>query len=349
MLTDLRDLIARYVILPELAAETLALWVVHTHAFTLREITTYIGVVSPEKRCGKTTLLELLGFLAHQAVTAANISPSALFRVIHETKPTLIIDEADTFLQARDEMSGILNAGYRKSNAYVMRMAEGKKRKDALAKYSCWCPKVLAAIGRLPDTLADRCILITMQRKMPAEKCDRMRHLGGAQYRQRCVDFVQQHSAAIANAQPQIPAALNDRAADIWEPLFAIADLAGGDWPALARQAAVKLSGSVDDEMTLIGYFLEDIRSIMLNRTVDRIFSRDIIKALNPRHDRPWEDLRRGREINEWWLGRKMNELGIRSRYLRFGEVVGRGYLIQDVEAASHRYVPNPEAHVAPN
>jgi hypothetical protein len=178
LLSDLRSLIQRYVVLPEFAAETLALWVVHTYAFQLRQVTTYIGVVSPEKRCGKTTLLELLGLLANRSLTAANISPPALFRVIEETQPTLLIDEADTFLQGRDELAGILNAGYRKGNAYVVRVAEGKlryKHSDArppeygewtqnlasdFAQYSCWCPKVMATIGRLPDTLADRCIVI---------------------------------------------------------------------------------------------------------------------------------------------------------------------------------------------
>jgi putative DNA primase/helicase len=190
LLDSIRDVLTRYVVLPELAAEALALWVVHTYAFTLREVTTYIGVVSPEKRCGKTTLLELLGRLANRSLTAANISPSALFRVIQDTQPTLLIDEADTFLQGRDELAGILNAGYRKGNAYVVRLSDSRTRwriasrkpefgewtqkcGDDFAQYSCWCPKVMAAIGRLPDTLADRCILITIatqnaRRKMRA-------------------------------------------------------------------------------------------------------------------------------------------------------------------------------------
>jgi putative DNA primase/helicase len=382
LLNDLWYLINRFVVLPDMAAETLALWIVHTYAFTLRHVSTYIGVVSPEKRCGKTTLLELLGFLANRSLTAANISPSALFRVIQETQPTLLIDEADTFLQGRDELAGILNAGYRKGNSYVLRVAEGKARKkdkDApnpefgqwspssmqdpsidqstvcspafrrssdFAQYSCWCPKVMAAIGRLPDTLADRCIIITMQRKMPGEKCERLRHLDATEYRKRCAEFVHQHSDAIAKAQPEIPSSLNDRAADIWEPLLAIADLAGGEWPQLARQAALKLS-AYDDELTLIGYFLKDIRTLMLNGNVDRILSRDIIRVLNPRHDRPWEDLRRGREINEWWLGHKISELGIRSRAIRSGETVAKGYMFTDIDAAFRRYVPNPELHTA--
>ena len=346
LLNDLCDLIKRYVILPDMAAETLALWVVHTHAFTLRQVTTYIGVVSPEKRCGKTTLLELLRSLAHEAVAAANISPSALFRVIEDTKPTLLIDEADTFLHGRDEMAGILNAGYRKGNSYVVRAAEGKGRKNGLVKYSCWCPKVMAAIGRLPDTLADRCILITMQRKMPGEQCERLRELDATEYRQRCADFVKEHSDAIAKARPEIPSTLNDRAADIWEPLLAIADLAGGDWPELARQAAQRLS-TQDDELTPIGYLLKDIRDLMLNSKVDRVLSRDIIRVLNPLHSRPWEDLRRGREINEWWLGRLLSGLGVRSKAMRIDDAVAKGYTLADIDAAFRRYVPNPDLHAA--
>ena len=251
LLSDLRDVINRYVILPDMAAETLALWVVHTYAFALRQVTTYIGVVSPEKRCGKTTLLELLALLANRSLTAANISPAALFKVIQETSPTLLIDEADTFLQGRDELAGILNAGYRKANSYVVRVADGKPRTKnkrpvgpvpspgvgewtnqrldgspgavEFARYSCWCPKVMAAIGRLPDTLADRCILITMQRKMPGEKCERLRQLNPADYRQRCADFVRQHSDAIAAAQPEIPTSLNEEQKRLLKELDSVA------------------------------------------------------------------------------------------------------------------------------
>src|SRR6185436_16373953 len=145
--------------------ETLALWVLHTYAFQLRRVTTYIGIVSPEKRCGKTTLLTLLAGLANRTIVAANISPPALFRVIEEAEPTLLIDEADTFLHGNDEMRGMLNAGYSRETAYVVRVANEIKSDElnvgkeglvvtdplvGLARFSCWCPKVMAAIGRLP-------------------------------------------------------------------------------------------------------------------------------------------------------------------------------------------------------
>src|SRR5579859_527739 len=107
LLDELAAVVRRFVVLPEWGSETVALWVVHTYAFELREVSVYLGIESPEKRCGKTTLLTVLGELVNRPVLAANISPSAFFRVIEELRPTLLIDEADTLLQGNDELRGI--------------------------------------------------------------------------------------------------------------------------------------------------------------------------------------------------------------------------------------------------
>src|SRR5688572_10216319 len=172
LLDGLSGLLRRHVVLPLWVAETLALWTLHTYAFGFRTVTTYVGVVSPEKRCGKTTLLTLLSKLAKRALVAANISPPALFRVIERVQPTLLIDEADTFLQGKEELRGILNAGYNMDSAYVVRI--DPTIWTGLTKFSCWCPKVIAAIGELPETLADRCIVVPMQRKRAGEVCERL-------------------------------------------------------------------------------------------------------------------------------------------------------------------------------
>src|SRR5206468_8737865 len=95
LLDELERVLKRYVVLPEWAAETLALWTLHTYAYECREVATYIGVESPEKRCGKTTLLTVLSELVNRPIVAANISSPAFFRVIEEMRPTLLIDEAD--------------------------------------------------------------------------------------------------------------------------------------------------------------------------------------------------------------------------------------------------------------
>src|SRR5436190_6284610 len=205
LLDEIEQLLKRFVILPPSTPEALALWILHTYAFHLRDVTTYIGIESPEKRCGKTTLLTVLSELVNRPVVSTNISSPAFFRVIEEVQPTLLIDEADTFLHGNHELRGILNSGYTKKTAYVVRVthevaSEGRvprvpisasprpsdgrgikgegpgsslstphsalpTSQSRLVRFSCWCPKAMAAIGRFPDTLADRCILIRMQRK----------------------------------------------------------------------------------------------------------------------------------------------------------------------------------------
>ena len=134
LLNELEEVMRRFVVLPKYAAETLALWTLHTYAFQYRDVSTYLGIESPEKRCGKTTLLSLLSEIVHRPVASANISSSALFRVIEEAQPTLLIDEADTFLQGNDEIRGILNSGYTRKTAYVVRVANQVKSSDLRVK-----------------------------------------------------------------------------------------------------------------------------------------------------------------------------------------------------------------------
>jgi putative DNA primase/helicase len=353
LLENLRDVIKRYVVLPPMAAETLALWTVHTYAFELRDVSTYIGLGSPQKRCGKTTLLGVLSELVHRPIVASNISPPALFRAIEEAKPTLLIDEADTFLQSNEELRGILNSGYTRKTAYVVRVAnEGPQsprparssalrrssHESRLLRFSCWCPKIISAIGKLPETLMDRCICITMQRKTPKEICARLRDLNGADLRRKCRRFVIDNQDAIVTARPDAPAGLNDRAADIWEPLLVLADLAGGDWPKLARDAALKVSATVPDT-SAIGSLLLDILVAFIELKCDKIFSRDLVAWLNHFKDRPWAEVRKGKDIDHLWLAQQLRPYGVRPRSIWIDEKGTKGYLKADFAEVWPRYV----------
>jgi hypothetical protein len=388
LLDELERALRRFVVLPKWAAETMALWILHTYAFPLRDVSTYLGIESPEKRCGKTTLLTVLSELVNRPVVAANISSSALFRVIEETRPTLLIDEADTLLQGNDELRGILNSGYTRKTAYVVRVAnqlthfslrgatggtgparqkeeadvsaggtDGAVREEALAvaeieavnqgatrlvRYSCWCPKVMAAIGRLPDTLADRCIVVRMQRKTSGEECERLKNLEASPLRRQCARFVADHAEGIGGARPEIPASLNDRAGDIWEPLLALADLAGGAWPEKARQAAAGLTGSAQ-ENSPIGALLLDIMVMFISEHTGRLHSRTLVEGLNAAGERPWLELRRGREINETWLAQQLRPYGVRPKTMWIGEIAAKGYMQEDFGEVFRRYIPLPE------
>ena len=353
LLDELRDLLERFVILPDCAAETLALWIIHTYTFQLREVSTYLGIESPEKRCGKTTLLTILGELAHRALLASNISPPAFFRVIEELRPTLLIDEADTFLQGNDPLRGILNAGYKKKTAIVWRASSAPsaisqlppvafEQPGQVTSFSCWCPKVICQIGRLPDTLADRCIVIHMQRKTSHEECERFRNLDTTALRRKCARFALDHAEEIANAKPEIPDRLNDRAADIWEPLLAIADLGGAAWPESARQAATHLSAGVSDSNQMGSLLLDIFVSFIVEKS-DRIFSRDLADRLDRLHDPAWASLKKGKGVTPVWLSRMLSPYGIRPKTIWIGDDHAKGYLEEDCIQTFQRYIPRSE------
>jgi putative DNA primase/helicase len=118
------------------------------------EIAPLAVITAPEKRCGKSQLLFLLGRLAKRPLTASNVSPAALFRAVDAWRPTLLVDEADAFVRENDELRGIINAGHTRDSAYVVRVV-GDDFKPT--KFSVWGAKALAGIGHLADTLVTHC------------------------------------------------------------------------------------------------------------------------------------------------------------------------------------------------
>jgi len=354
LLDELSANLTRFVVLPPHASIALALWDVHTYAWQLRDVTTYIGIESPEKQCGKTTLLTVLNELVNRAVAAANVSPPAFFRVIQDLAPTLLIDEGDTFLRNNDQLRGIFNAGYKKKTAFVLRagpagpsvVEESAATPEAIGqvtRFSCWCPKVIATIGRLPDTLADRCILIRMQRKTSKEKCDRLREFVPLPLRQKCARFVLDHQRQIANAQPVLPAELSDRAAEIWEPLMAIADLAGDKWPEFARKAALSIT-TVAHESNPVASLLLDIFGVFIENKTDRMFSRILVDELNHRFlDRPWMYPLKGKPVTDLWLSHQLRPYGVRSRNMLLEGIQAKGYWLEEFKDSFRRYIPQSE------
>jgi hypothetical protein len=378
ILDALTAFLSRYVVLGNFGAHTLALWVLHTHAFRLRDVTTYIGLESPQKRCGKTTLLTVLSELVNRPVVASNISSPAFFRVIQEARPTLMIDEADTVLRRNDELRGILNSGYKRKTAYVVRVVsqrDNPKSDDAVAKFaspetapecrpsaedpyartlpnsetsgtrlarfSSWCPKVIATIRHLPETLADRCIVIQMNRKKPDEPCARLKGLDGTELRRKCARFVSDHQREIASSDPPIPQDLHDRAGEIWEPLLVLADLAGGQWPELARQAAVGLTIGGHEEIA-VGALLFDILFCFVQAGAERLFSRVLAAKLNDMGERPWNES--NNEITEVWLAKQLRPYNVRPKNIWIGKHLAKGYLKADFAESAGRYLPKTQA-----
>jgi hypothetical protein len=190
-----------------------------------------------------------------------------------------------------------------------------------------------------------------MQRKTRLEKCERLKNLDGTEIRRKCARFVLDHAEEIGRAEPAIPEDLNDRAADICEPLLVMADLVGGDWPAKARDAALGLTATAQEESPITSLLL-DLMVLLLNqRLVEgngwmeaqggaRMFSRDLVAALNAGTDRPWMSMRRGKEITETWLSQQLRPYGIRPKTIWIGETSAKGYLEEDIQETFRRYIP---------
>jgi len=180
---------------------------------------------------------------------------------------------------------------------------------------------------------------LTMGGRSAREQCDRSRDLDPTSLKQQCLRFVADHSSDIASARPQMPPELNDRAADIWEPLLVLADLAGGEWPELARQAAISLSASAQ-ESTPIASLLLDIFILFTAEKVDRMFTHSLLLGLSRFGARPWNETRNGKEITDLWLAQQLRPYGIKSKSVRSGDKILKGYLYSDLLDVFQRYIP---------
>ena len=255
-------------VLPVNSAETVALWALHTHCFNSFGHSPRAAITSPEKQCGKSTLLDVLECLVARPLPTGNATVSSIFRIIELASPTLLIDEADTFLKENDELRGILNTGHKRGGHILRTVGDDHEPRQ----FSTWAPTATAMIGRLPDTLNDRSVVIGLRRRKPEEtvrpfrsdRADDLRVLA-----RKMARWAQDHAAALSAADPDMGQLMN-RVADNWRPLFAIADAAGGRWRKHARTIAQAAEAQKDDQ-SIRAMLLADIRDICSTRpAVDR-------------------------------------------------------------------------------
>ena len=345
LLDEITSAVTTYVVLPAGAAPAIALWVLHTHAFDAAQVSPRLAIVSPTKRCGKTTLLKLIGALARRPLPATNLSAAVLYRVVEAHAPSVLVDEADTFLADAEDLRGIVNAGHDRQSAKVVRCTGDDHEARTFAVFA---PVAIAAIGRLPDTIMDRSVVVTMRRRAPGEEVARFRRkerAGLVDLLHRCERWAADSTDLLHDAAPQAPEALNDRAQDNWEPLLAIADLAGGEWPTRARSAALILSGERDDEdaRTRGELVLGDIHAWFNAHHADRVSSADLLAHLTKIEGRPWAESSNGRPFGASQLGKLLRTFSIKPGTIRLGSTsTPKGYMRADFEDAWARYLPAP-------
>jgi putative DNA primase/helicase len=311
LLDAIHGQITRYMKMPETEVVAVTLWVAHTWVFDAMDVSPYMNIRSPAPECGKSRLLKLIYFMGHRTYTTGNISPAAIFRVIDEWHPTLLIDEVDTFLKENEEARGILDAGHTRATAFVTRIVDEKGQlvpKD----FSTWAPKVFCGIGEIARTLAGRSVIVELQRKKIGEKLPRLLERdveAFADIRSKAARWAQDALPALQKADTEdsiaVPEALSDRATDNWRPLLAIADLACDGWPGRARNAVLALSGIRGSEDIAI-QLLRHIRDAFLRRDdqgnvilqLKALKTEDLLAHLTADPERPWAEYRRGKPLS---------------------------------------------------
>jgi ketosteroid isomerase-like protein len=342
LLDSIANVIRTYIVAPTAAIVACALYVLHTYAFNLGDISPMLFITGPTKRCGKSRLLSLLARLCYRPLTASSASPAGIYRAIELYGPTVLIDEVDSFLKGDDQLRGLINSGHTRDAAFHLGcVASGDDFQPR--RWTTWAPKILCGIGRLADTIEDRAVMVMMRRRRKDEPAERLHHRTSFdELRRKCARFVQDHENGIGSSDPAIPDSLNDRAADNWLPLLALADLAAGAWPDIARQAALELSGREDTKALGLGVeLLLDIARTFSEANADRLKSTDLCERLVNMEGRPWAEYGKARRpISPNQLANLLRAFGLSPRCLCVGDSRPKGYLLSDFSDAFSRYLP---------
>jgi len=349
LLDDVVTYIRKYVVLAPQQADAEALWTAHTHAIDAADCTPYLHITSPEKRSGKTKNEETLEPIVKDPWLTGHVTAAVLIRRIQRDAPTMLLDESDAAFKVESEytetLRAVLNCGHRRGMKTSLCVKSGAG--FDLVDFETFCPKAIAGIGRLPDTVADRSIRIELRRRAPNEPVARFRRreveAEALPLRERLERWAAAHLDGLRNARPSIPAALDDRAADGWEALLSIADAAGGHWPQRARGAALALScGDVRDDDSLHVQLLSDIRGVFEERDLDRLSSAELVAYLNAIEESPWGDYK-NKPLDPRRLGWLLKPFGVKPTKTRDGDSTSRHYQRWAFDDAWARYCISPE------
>jgi hypothetical protein len=307
-----------------------------------------IAFLSPEPGSGKSRCLEVSELLVPRPVEAVNVTPAYLFRKVadEDGRPTILFDEVDTVFgpKAKDneEIRGLLNAGHRRGAVAGRCVVRGKLVETE--EIPAYCAVALAGLGGLPDTILSRSVVVRMRRRAPGEMVEPFRRRingpEGFELRDRLSTWGERTLAPAVSCYPAIPPSINDRDADVWEPLLAVADAAGGDWPQRARVAAVALVADSKRETPSLGLkLLSDIRQVFGDG--DHVGTEGLLSQLHRLEESPWGDLR-GKPLDARGLARRLSPYDIKPTNIRqLGEVV-KGYRREDLHDAWQRYLGSP-------
>jgi len=344
VLNEIVSSLRRFTIIPPYADMAIALWILHVWCLDAFQVSPLLRIKSPTKSCGKTTLLNLIGHLLPKNAFSSNFTTPVMFRLVDSYKVSLCIDEVDSNFRRNEELVSLVNSGHRREGAVAYRCSGDSNEPTA---YNSWSGKALAGIGKLPETTESRSIQILMRKKKKDEKIDKIRKHHSKNFeilKQKCRKIAFDNVNILRDYEPKIPQELGDRQTDNWEPLLAIADLAGGDWPTWGRQAAVALScQGKEDEISKKEVLLADLRKIFHKMAQEKGYTclptSHILQYLETVEESGWDQYHNGKPITDRQLAKLLKDFKIHSKDIRYGEATLKGYVFAHFQDAFERYL----------
>ncbi|MGO9079559.1 MAG: DUF3631 domain-containing protein [Streptosporangiaceae bacterium] len=347
VLDEVHGSLTKYLVFPsEAAAYAVTLYAAATHAAAELEFATRLVIKSPVRRCGKSRLLDVLAGLVHRPLITANMSAASFVRAINPADPPVsMLDEMDTIFgralkgdEKAEHLRGIINAGFGRNRPYVRYNAARGVNED----FPTFAFAVLAGIGDLPDTIEDRAVIVTLRRKLPGEQVSKYRirrdEPAVKAVGERLADWIAGCAKKLGDAEPAMPAGLNDRAEDAWESLLAVAEEAGGHWPARAAVAAAALAGDAEEDAAEGMRLLADLRDTFGD--ADRLWTETILTRLHGIAEAPWGGWF-GHPLTSRELARLLRPYGARPQDVKEDGITNKkGYYRAPLADAWTRYAP---------
>lgn len=345
LLDEVDQMLSTFIAFPsEETRWAVVLWILHTHVVDAFETSPRLAFLSPEKGSGKTRALEVCEMLVPTPLLTVNVTPAYLIRKLaDEERPTLLFDEIDTVFGPRaksdnEEIRGLLNSGYRRGATSGRCVVRGKT--VLTEDFPSFAAVALAGLDDLPDTVMSRSVIVRMRRRAHHETVKpfrrRVHEPIGHALRDRISGWARNQYAVLEGAWPDLPEGVEDRDADVWEPLIAVADAAGGYWPDRARVSAVSLVSLARGERQGMGItLLQDLHTIFEDS--DWMGTQEILAALKELDESPWADLH-GKGIDANNLAFRLGKYEISSRQIK--AINRKGYRRQDLHDAWTRYLP---------
>ncbi len=340
---EILAIIKSHIVCNDAVAVSVTLWIFFTWCIDVCHIAPIAWINAPEKGCGKTQLATLMGRMSRRTIATANISPASLFRCIDRYSPTLVIDEADSFFNNNDDLRGIVNAGFSRDICHLWRCVGDNNEP---APFNVFGAKIISGIGKLPSTVMDRSISITLKRALPHEKRQRVKSLPKATtstIKAKLARWSDDNMAKVAMSKPNIPESIYNREFDTWEILFQIADTLGGNWLKLVTNACLVISEVDNKEPTEGEELLNDIKAVFELQGVENIATRDLLAALvgadNDGLTKRWATSNKGQPMTDRQLAKRLKGFGVNSKQIRFGEKNLMGYTLESFKDVFSRYL----------